>query len=153
MASHAENVSMSWCHHLRTRFDCYLPADGCPIFVFTHPTVLTQLELIVNVTRRRDQFSDIDWNKMVFVIGFPIIFSLYENEDPMDCRTGEIIMKTTEWGILSTGTPVEITKQKSWVRRTKGFCLGDFWGGSGWIEHRTSVVFIFIPWFIEFIYS
>ena len=35
-------------------------------------------------------------------------------------------------------------------RRTKGFFLGDFWGGSGWREYRTSVVFIFILWFIEF---
>ena len=151
MASHAENVSMSWCHHLRTRFDCYLPADGRPIFVFTHPTVLTQLELIVNVTRRRDQFSDIDWNKMVFVIGFPIIFSLYENEDPMDCRTGEIIMKTTEWGIFINQNSRR--NHQAEILSPKGFCLGDFWGGSGWIEHRTIVVFIFIPWFIEFISS
>ena len=52
-----------------------------------------------------------------------------------------------------TRNPEEITKQKPWVRRTKGFCLGDFWGGFGWTEYRTSVVFIFILWFLEFISS
>ena len=61
--------------------------------------------------------------------------------------------KTPREVFCSTRTPEEITKQKPWVRRTKGFCLGDFWGGSGWTKYQTSVVFIFIPWFLEFISS
>ena len=48
-----------------------------------------------------------------------------------------MITKTTEWGILFNQNPEEITKQKPWVRRTKGFCLRDFFGGSGWTECLT----------------
>ena len=51
--------------------------------------------------------------------------------------------------LCSTRTPEEITKQKSRVRRTKGFYLGDFFGGFCWTKYRTSVAFIFIPWFLE----
>ena len=36
--------------------------------------------------------------------------------------------KTPSEVFCSTRTPSEITKQKPCVRRTKGFCLGDFWG-------------------------
>ena len=51
--------------------------------------------------------------------------------------------KTPSEVFCSTRTPEEITKQKPWVRKTKGFCLGDFFGGSGWTEYRTSVVLDF----------
>ena len=63
------------------------------------------------------------------------------------------LKKTQSEVFCSTRTSEEITKQKPWVRRTKGFSLGDFWGGSGWTEYRTSVVFVFIPRFLEFISS
>ena len=34
-----------------------------------------------------------------------------------------------------------------YLRRTKGFYLGDFFGGSGWTENRTSVFIYFYPVF------
>ena len=48
-------------------------------------------------------------------------------------------------------TPSDIAKAVT--LRIEGFCLGDFWGGSGWTEYRTSVSFIFIPWFLKFMFS
>ena len=53
--------------------------------------------------------------------------------------------KYTRLVLCSTRTPSEITKQKPWVWRMKGFCLCDFWEGSGWTEYQTCVVFNIYP--------
>ena len=51
--------------------------------------------------------------------------------------TPQNIIRTTEWGILFNQNPLR--------NHQAGFCHGGFWGGSGWTEYRTSVVFVFYP--------
>ena len=68
--------------------------------------------------------------------------SLYNNEN-------------TERGILFNQHPLRNHQAEPSVRRTKGFCLGYFWGGSGWTEYRTNVVVYFysvISWIYFFIF-
>ena len=59
----------------------------------------------------------------------------------IDIFSTRIKIKTTSLGILFNQNPRRHSKQKPWVRWTKGFCLGDLWGGSGWTEYRPSVFF------------
>ena len=68
----------------------------------------------------------------------------------IDIFSTRIIIKTTSLGILFNQNPRRHSKQKPWVRWTKGFCLGDLWGGSGWTEYRPSVFFYFHPVFFIF---
>ena len=110
-----------------------------------------------------------------------ICFTLLPRTWPCKVNHLRQMIKTTEWGTRFNGIVKifynvriififeQVSKINHWttnsdlmtkitvnhynVRRTKGFCLGDFWWGSGWTEYRTCVVFMFIPWFLEIISS
>ena len=55
-----------------------------------------------------------------------------------------LIRKIVGWEAV--GTQKKSSSQKPWV-------LGDFWGDSGWTKYRTRVFFVFIPCFVEFLFS
>ena len=101
------------------------------------------LYLIVLCKRQINQYDISNISMLIGDFGCGHIAYLYYMNHEPNTAYCKFIMKNTEWGILFNQNPEEITKQKPWVRRAKGFCLGDFWWGSGCAKYRMSVVFIF----------